>query len=153
MAESNRPPVPKPGVPAPTPVAHSPANEAQDAQASTVAGSSVVGKAVDSVKHAFGLDTPDHALTADPAHAGTVESTAEAVSGVQGIKVKAKVPGFYANERKVEGDLFVIVDAGDLGDWMEIQDPAMEKKHLEGQRKRDAQLKQETPKQNILDLA
>jgi hypothetical protein len=47
------------------------------------------------------------------------------------LKVMANARGYFAQDRKVPGDKFVCPKWSQLGDWMTIENPALEKRHQE----------------------
>jgi hypothetical protein len=53
----------------------------------------------------------------------------EAVPPKKGIEVIALRPGFFQQQRKVEGDKFTVVDMSKVGTWMKCVDPVLEKQH------------------------
>lgn len=49
----------------------------------------------------------------------------------KGLEVKAKQKGFYNQHRFRENDIFFIKNWDELGEWMILTDPDLEKKHLQ----------------------
>lgn len=48
----------------------------------------------------------------------------------EGFEVRAKQLGFYNQHRYRENDVFFVRSWEDLGDWMELSDPDLKKKHM-----------------------
>lgn len=56
------------------------------------------------------------------------------VHGPKNIEVVATRNGFFDQERKKEGDKFVVPSMKQLGSWMKCLDPKIEEMHLEALR-------------------
>lgn len=56
------------------------------------------------------------------------------VKGPRNIEVMATRNGFFDQERKKEGDKFVVPSMKQLGSWMKCLDPKIEEMHLEALR-------------------
>ncbi len=54
----------------------------------------------------------------------------EVKAPTEGIEVRAVRVGMYQQQRKVEGDTFLVSKFEQLGSWMKCSDPEMEKKRL-----------------------
>lgn len=52
------------------------------------------------------------------------------------IKVVALAKGFFAQDRKVEGDEFEVSSMKQLGSWMKCVDPTIQKMHEEAMRQK-----------------
>lgn len=66
-----------------------------------------------------------------PLPSASLENSEEAapVQAPKNIEVVALRNGFFAQERKVEGDKFVVPTMKQLGSWMRCLDPRIEKMH------------------------
>lgn len=75
----------------------------------------------------------DNQVKQMPPHPAEANSVVKPVLP-RNIKVKALSNGWAENERKKEGDTFVVAKFAALGSWMQCEDPLVEKMHQESMR-------------------